>query len=348
MRHLVVLFGLLLAVLGCIEPVERPASAAPASSIEKKPAQEGEESSSSQPPSVLSGQPDLASPAPSPSVPPSQPDLAQKTKPEAPASGQPSVPPRPGLQTDIEYGRADGIRLLLDANVPEGVGPFPVVILVHGGGWTSGDKQQDLQPILGPLGGRFTWFSLNYRLAPKYRWPACLEDVQTAIRWVKANAPAYKGDPLRIAIAGYSAGGQIATLAANLAADGTGVNAVVGVAPVTDLVKDSERRGGLSKSLQTVMNLPKTLTESTRQILTQASPITYVKPGQAPVLLLCGDADKTVPLGMCQDYLAKLKEQGVPGELVTVQGGPHRLSEWEKSDPSYKNKLIDWLERALP
>jgi acetyl esterase/lipase len=152
---------------------------------------------------------------------------------------------RAGLHRDIEYGTIDGVRLLLDIHVPEGEGPFPVLIMVHGGGWASGDKAQDVSPILEPVTGRLTWFSINYRLAPKYRWPACLEDVQASIRWVKDNAPRYKGDPHRIAIAGYSVGGHLGPLAANLAPLGTGVNAVIGVAPNTDLVKDSERRGGL-------------------------------------------------------------------------------------------------------
>src|SRR2546421_13063494 len=79
------------------------------------------------------------------------------------------------VKKDIEYGRAGEARLLLDAGIPDGPGPFPAVIVVHGGGWNSGDKQADPAPLLRALteSGSFTWFSINYRLAPANRWPAC-------------------------------------------------------------------------------------------------------------------------------------------------------------------------------
>src|SRR5213075_2196302 len=87
-----------------------------------------------------------------------------------------------------------GESLKLDAYVPEGAGPFPAVILVHGGGWTAGDKSGGpkkalIAPMQEPLErAGFAWFSVNYRLAPKHRYPACIEDVEAAIRWVKSHA----------------------------------------------------------------------------------------------------------------------------------------------------------------
>jgi len=124
------------------------------------------------------------------------------------------------LETNIEYGKAGNQALLLDANVPDGTGPFPVVIAVHGGGWSRGDKtgNGDFVPALKALTvNQFTWFSIDYRLAPTNHWPDCFDDVQTAIRWAKAHAAEYKGDPNRIALLGYSAGGHLVCLAATLA-----------------------------------------------------------------------------------------------------------------------------------
>ena len=76
------------------------------------------------------------------------------------------------VKTDIEYGKAGDESLLLDACVPEGVGPFPMAIIVHGGGWSGGDKARDMSLLFKPLTeANFTWFSINYRLAPKHRFP---------------------------------------------------------------------------------------------------------------------------------------------------------------------------------
>src|SRR5579883_3003232 len=117
------------------------------------------------------------------------------------------------VRRDIEYGRAGGVSLRLDAGVPEGAGPFPVVLIVHGGGWSGGDKAADHTALFQPLtDSKFVWFSVNYRLAPENRWPACYEDVKTALGWVRAHAAEYHGDPKRIAILGYSVGGQLASL----------------------------------------------------------------------------------------------------------------------------------------
>jgi alpha-L-fucosidase 2 len=260
------------------------------------------------------------------------------------------------LRKDIEYGRAGGESLRLDASVPDGTGPFPVAILVHGGGWSRGDKggsstpgdSADITPWFAPLTeAKFTWFSINYRLAPQNRWPACLEDVQTAIRWVKAHATDYKGDPGRIVLFGHSAGGHLVCLAATLAGEDTRVQAVVGFAPVTDHEQDLVQRGGLSTSLQGLLNQPKEVTPESRAMLHAMSPINHVKPGLPPFLLLHGDADKSVPYPQSLNFIAKLKENGVPCELITVKGAPHGLLLWEAADPSYREKMLAWLRQTL-
>src|SRR5262245_52269181 len=88
----------------------------------------------------------------------------------------------PPLKTDIEFAKVGKVSLTLDAFVPEGPGPFPTCILVHGGGFVRGDKQTYIKPIFAPLAeAGFTWFTINYRLAPEHRFPACAEDVVTAI-----------------------------------------------------------------------------------------------------------------------------------------------------------------------
>ena len=251
------------------------------------------------------------------------------------------------VQTGIEYGEAGDAKLVLDACVPKGDGPFPVAVIVHGGGWSGGDRQHDITTLFKPLtDANFTWFSIDYRLAPKYRWPACLEDVQTAVRWVKANAADFKGDPNRVAMIGYSAGGQIACMAAVVADESTQVQAVVGLAPPTDLVLDTLRRNGLSESLVGLFG-SESLDDQTRQLLWDASPINHLKLNLPPFLMVHGTADKSVPYQQSLNFQARCKALGVRCDIVTIEGAPHRITAWDTYDSSYKQKTVDWLRETI-
>jgi len=249
------------------------------------------------------------------------------------------------MQTDIVYGRAGGEVLLLDAGVPAGNGPYAAVIIVHGGGWSSGDKQ-DVALLFKPLSdANFVWFSINYRLAPKNRWPACLEDVQTAVKWVKANAAKFKVDRHRIALMGYSAGGQIACLAAMADAD-TAVQAVAGLASPTDLVLDSLRRGGPSEYLKDLFGR-ETLDEQMLQILWESSPINHTGSGLPPFLLVHGTADKSVPYQQSLNFKARLEAVGIKCDIITIKDASHRIGEWSNFDGGWINEMTEWLVQTL-
>ena len=250
---------------------------------------------------------------------------------------------------DVEYGKAGGEKLLLDAHVPAGDGTFPIAIIVHGGGWMNGDKRHDISELFEPLDrANFTWFSIDYRLAPENRWPACFDDVQTAIRWVKRHATEFKGDPKRIALIGYSAGGHLATLAGTDADADARVQAVVGLAPPADLVVDNERRGGLTISMQSLFGFATTnIDDTVRAVLKQNSPITYIKPGLPPFLLVQGSADKTVPHPQTLDFAAKLRAAGVSCDLLTITNAQHAILDWDKFDPAWQAGVVAWLKQHL-
>ena len=142
----------------------------------------------------------------------------------------------------------------------------------------------------------FTWFTIDYRLAPTNRWPACFEDVQTAIRWVKQHAPEFKGDPERIALIGYSAGGHLVTLAGTRTNADTRVQAIVGFAPPTEIAFDAQRRGSLDKWLSMKYLLGRdSLDAATLTIMREISPAEHIQSGLPPFLLVQGSADTTVP-----------------------------------------------------
>ncbi|HLK34230.1 MAG TPA: alpha/beta hydrolase, partial [Terriglobales bacterium] len=136
---------------------------------------------------------------------------------------------------NVVYGHVGGVDLTLDANIPDGAGPFPAAVLVHGGGWVAGDKQQYITYIFQPLSAAgFAWFSINYRLAPQYHFPAPAEDVEQAIRFVKAHAADYRIDPRRMALIGESAGGHLVSYVGARNQPGSQLAAVVSLYGIHD------------------------------------------------------------------------------------------------------------------
>jgi alpha-L-fucosidase 2 len=250
---------------------------------------------------------------------------------------------------DVVYGEVAGETLLLDAVVPSGAGPFPILILIHGGGWTGGDKAGDIAPLLSPLAAAgFTCVSINYRLAPQHRWPACRDDVLAAIRWVKAHAAKFKGDGSRIALIGYSAGGHLASFAATVVDDSARVQAVVGLAALTDFEQELPKRGHvLGRAQQGLLNRPAELTPESLGLLRALSPVNHLRPGLPPFFLLHGDADQSVPFEQSVAFQSKLRALGVRCDLLRLPGAPHRLSDWDKFLPDYRDRLLAWLHEVL-
>lgn len=260
---------------------------------------------------------------------------------------------RAGLTSDVEYGQADGVSLRLDAYVPDGPGPFPAVILVHGGGWNSGDKTGGpkralIAPMEDPLGhAGFAWFSINYRLAPKHPYPAAIEDVETAIRWVETHAADYRVDPHRLAISGESAGGQLVALATVRAKAPIPVAAVVVFYGRYDMLSDARIGGGKLTGNLAQYVASDHLDAPTIALLRSASSLDKVRPGLPPFLLLHGTIDDHIPYQQAVTMRDRLLAAGVPCQLITVPNGPHGMINWDKLAPHYKEQVVAWLEQTL-
>jgi acetyl esterase len=256
------------------------------------------------------------------------------------------------LTQDIEYANVGGVSLRLDAFVPDGAGPFPAMIMVHGGGWNTGDKSGGrtkgyMAPMDDPLSrAGFAWFEINYRLAPKFLYPACIEDVETAIRWVKAHAAEYHLDPSRIALAGESAGGHLVDLAAARADKSTRVAAVVSFYGAYDLVYQAKAKPA-DANVRGLFGIS-VVDEKTIPLLQAASASAYLKPGLPPCLLVHGDLDPKVPYDEDVAFRAKLLALGVPCEFITIHGGGHGMNTWDKVAPGYKDEVVAWLQKTLP
>lgn len=253
-----------------------------------------------------------------------------------------------GIRKDLEYSRAGGESLRLDACVPDGKGPFPAVILVHGGGWSSGDKTKSVDALLAPFSkSGLGWFSINYRHAPKYRYPAAVEDVEAAVRWVKEHATEFNVDPKRLALLGESAGGHLVAMAVVRAKDDTRVAAAVPFYAPVDLESDTQRRGGLSLSLRDLFGRSYEVDDQAALLLREASPINYVHSGLPPFLLVHGTADMSVPYNQSVQLQARLRATGVSCDLITIDDGVHGMARWEATDPTYKDKVANWIAGKL-
>ncbi|MFN0124861.1 MAG: alpha/beta hydrolase [Blastocatellia bacterium] len=250
------------------------------------------------------------------------------------------------LRKDIVYDTAHDLKL--DAYVPAGRGPFPAVIIAHGGGWEAGDKVTYATPLFEPLAkAGFAWFSIDYRLTPAVRNADQLDDLRAAIRFVATNARRFRIDPRRIAILGESASGQ---MVAQLATESPQhVAAVVSFYGVYDFAARVKNLSGelAPRSLPTRLFGLTKLDDTAYDKMRRYSPLHNVRKDMPPLLLICGTKDG---LYAGQMALAKrLDELGARYEAMAIDGAPHGVENWEGHPEwmHYKEKLVAWLRKSL-
>ena len=252
----------------------------------------------------------------------------------------------PGMELkDITYCITSSVELKMDLYYPDEVETLlPVIVYVHGGGWTGGDKASGagfrFLPVLRERG--YLTISVNYRLSPKHKFPAHIEDVKCAIRHLRAEAETYHLDPNRIGAIGGSAGGHLVALLG-----------------VTDESAGMEGSGGYleySSRVQAVVDLfgPIDPAESCTvgwarqvfgancedEIISLSSPLAYVSSDDPPFLILHGDLDELVLLEQSQTFYDRLTAAGVPATLQVIKNAGHGLSNsGDPIDPSVEALL---------
>jgi acetyl esterase/lipase len=254
----------------------------------------------------------------------------------------PQTPPavkRLTVIDDIAYRQGASKAWRLDLAMPEGLGNdelLPAIVIVHGGGWRAGSKRdkvyRDLLQDYAMQG--YVTVSVEYRLTSEASFPACIEDIKCAVRWLRAHADKYHVDPDRIGAFGHSAGAHLVMMlamcppSAGLEGDGgwdnysSMVNAVVAGSTPTQVLG----RG-----------------------LTNAKwvPMTYVSADVPPILLIQGTADRIVPVETVDEFVEALKKAGAKDvTYIRIEGGNHGVA-YDQSLDVTKSAMDQFFERAL-
>jgi acetyl esterase/lipase len=271
------------------------------------------------------------------------------------------------------YESLDGFRpLTLDlyqippkANEP----PRPAIVFVHGGNWRSGDARhaglfEDFPATLAALAGKnYVVASVNYRLSGEAHFPAAVQDVKKAIRWLRGHAADYGLDTTRVMVWGMEAGGQIAALvgascgvgALEPAADANVktplasdcVEGVIDWAGPADLVSWDAREGrtldpGAPTPLGAYLGCEPA--DCAPGVVRAASPLSYLNTMTPPFLIQHGAADKDVPLAQSRQLYDALQKLGVPSELVVYPDAGENFARDGILDNQVNAKLVADME----
>ena len=274
------------------------------------------------------------------------------------------------IEKNVVYGMYGGLALLMDVYhpaIPNGYG----VIVIPGSGWQSElaynaeplkDRPRGLELVPPVVTAGYTAFVVSHRSAPAFRYPAAVDDVQRAVRYVRHQATHFGVDPVRIGAVGHSSGGHLALMLGVL--DGNAkseepdpvnrenarVQAVVAIGAPTDLAAFGPALGApfadtFVGAVHTTPRLEPHLAGSPEwKLFHDASPLSWVTRDDAPTLLVHGTEDPVVPVVQSQTMYKALTAAGVPADLMLIPNGGHA---WDKNWEGFSEALVRWLHEYL-
>jgi acetyl esterase/lipase len=267
------------------------------------------------------------------------------------------------VEKNVVYGMYSGLALLMDIYHPEKPNGYGVV-LIMGSGWhmppaygggALKDRATNDNVLKTISEAGYTVFAINHRAAPRFRYPAAVEDAQRAVRFVRHHAKQYGITPDRIGGVGGSSGGHLVSMLGTL--DGKGdpedpdpinressrLQCVVARAAPSDLAKIKTETGLMA--VTSFVGVPSILERKTYQ---EVSPVTHASAEDAPFLMIHGDADNTVPFEQSELMEAALKKSGVEVKLIRIPGGGHGGNfDGATNPPDYLGETVRWLNRHL-
>jgi len=258
------------------------------------------------------------------------------------------------VDANIVYHTANNYADKLDVYRPPDVStPVPVVIVIHGGGWVEGTKEERVLEVLPYLQMGFAAVNVEYRLGRVSLAPAAVEDCRCALHWVFANARKYNFDPNRVVLQGGSAGGHLALMTGMLtpaagfdrecrtpmdnywsANPGTGndprVAAIVNWFGITDVLDELHGSNAKGYAVVWLGDQP-----NADEIARRVSPLNYVASNTPPIITIHGDKDALVPYDQAVRLHKALDAAKVPNQLYTVAGANHGGFSFEQNQKAW-------------
>lgn len=267
----------------------------------------------------------------------------------------PKIPDSVVAEREVEYSAVGG-RQTMDIVRPREASnnPRPAVLLVHGGGFRGGTKEGYISLAVKLAEHGYVAATANYRLAPRNQFPAAVQDVKAAVRFLRANAAKYNLDATHIGALGGSAGGHLVLMLGLTAGveefEGSGPNREQSSAVqcVVDEYGPTDFTQSYSKSVDAAEVLPKFLggdLDHERLAHMRSSPLNWVTPNAAPVLAIHGTADNYVAYEQSLWIIERLIAAGVPAELETISGAGHgfRGADAQRAD----ERALAWFDKYL-
>ncbi|MCC6142497.1 MAG: alpha/beta hydrolase [Candidatus Hydrogenedentes bacterium] len=248
-------------------------------------------------------------------------------------------------EKDIEYGRVGDRALQLDLYYPKGLTePATTLLFIHGGGWSSGDRSDYKYYTVRFAQKGYVVATAGYRMKGEAPFPAAVQDIKCAVRWLHANADKYHIDPDRIVPIGGSAGGHLAmmagyaddvpTLAPQCGLDGVSSK----VAAVVDLYGPSDLTVPDARDNATVTTFIKKSYADAPDLYALASPLKHLDKNDPPTLIVQGTIDNIVPPAQSDLLAERLQELGIPYWYDRIEGMPHTLDIIRAN-----NERVQWL-----
>lgn len=255
------------------------------------------------------------------------------------------------VREGLTYGPNERNDLDLFLPKDDGKGLRPAVIVIHGGAWRSGSKR-DLRMLAEFFARRgYVAAAINYRLAPKWSYPAQLDDCQRAVRWLRKRAKEFRVDPKRFGAAGASAGGHLSLLLGvretrddsdpELKGISSKVQCVLSIFGPTDFTGGVYAKASQTPAGRVLVEFLGKPYDEAPEIWKDASPLHHVSPDDAPTFIIHGDKDFLVPLEQSERFAEALRKVGVEVQLVVIKGMGHG-----PTTPEQREQFMKAVEQA--